>query len=65
MVAQLQGGAPVTDLAIDAAVGQRFQRLVEASANNGDNAVNAAVLRPEFGNTYWYYYFFVEGLKTN
>lgn len=65
MVAQLQGSAPVTDLAIDAAVGQRFQRLVEASANNGDNAVNAAVLRPEFGNTYWYYYFFVEGLKTN
>ena len=65
MVAQLQGGAPVNDLPIDPAIGQRFQRLVQASAQNGDNAANAIALRPEFGNTYWYYYFFVEGLKTN
>lgn len=65
MVAQLQGGAPVNDLPIDPAIGQRFQRLVQASARNGDNAANAIALRPEFGNTYWYYYFFVEGLKTN
>ena len=65
MVAQLQGGVPVPDLPIDPAVTQRFQRLVEASARMGDNAANAAALRTEFGNTYWYYYFFVEGLKTN
>lgn len=65
MVAQLQGGAPVSDLPIDPAIQQRFQRLVEASARMGDNAANAVALRPEFGNTYWYYYFFVEELKTN
>ena len=65
MVAQLQGGAPVSELPIDPAIGQRFQRLVQASAQNGDNAANAIALRPEFGTTYWYYYFFVEGLKTN
>ena len=65
MVAQLQGGSPVPHLPIDPAIQQRFQRLVEASARMGDNAANAAALRPEFGNTYWYYYFFVEGLKTN
>lgn len=65
MVTQLQGGAPVTDLPIDPAISQRFQRLVDASARMGDNAANAAALRPEFGNTFWYYYFFVEGLKTN
>ena len=65
MVAQLQGGAPVSDLPIDPAISQRFQRLVEASSRMGDNAANATILRPEFGNTYWYYYFFVEGLKTN
>ncbi len=65
MVAQLQGNAPVNHLPIDPAISQRFQRLVEASARLGDNAANAAALRPEFGNTYWYYYFFMEGLKTN
>ena len=66
MVAQLQGGSPLSDLSmIDSTVQQRFQRLVEASARMGDNAANAVALRPEFGNTYWYYYFFVEGLKTN
>lgn len=64
MVAQLQGGAPVSDLPIDPAISQHFQRLVEASSRMGDNAANATILRPEFGNTYWYYYFFVEGLKT-
>lgn len=65
MVAQLQGGAPVSNLPIDPVIGQRFQRLVETSSRMGDNAANAAALRPEYGNTYWYYYFFVEGLKTN
>ena len=65
MVAQLQGGAPVSDLPIDPTIQQRFQQLIAASARMGDNAANAAALRPEFGNTYWYYYFFVEGLKTN
>ena len=65
MVAQLQGGVSVADLPIDTAIGKRFQRLVQASAQGGDNAANGAFLRPEFGNTYWYYYFFVEGLKTN
>lgn len=64
MVAQLQG-APVGDLPIDPTIRQRFQQLVEASARMGDNAANASVLRPQFGNTYWYYYFFVDGLKTN
>ncbi|MCR5820690.1 MAG: DUF6057 family protein [Bacteroidaceae bacterium] len=65
MMSQLQGGAPVADLPIDPAVAQRFQRLVAASSRMGDNAANAALLRPEFGDSYWYYYFFVEGLKTN
>ena len=64
MVAQLQGGAPVPNLPIAPTIQQRFQRLVEASARMGDNAANAAALHPEFGTTYWYYYFFVEGLKT-
>lgn len=64
MVAQLQGGMDIDQLPIDPQVRQRFERLVEASAQMGDSSNNAYALRSEFGNTYWYYYFFVEGLKT-
>lgn len=64
MVAQLQGGADTSQLPISEEVRQRFSRLVEASARLGDSANNAYSLRPEFGDTYWYYYFFVEGMKT-
>ncbi len=66
MMAQLQGNSPLSDFSvIDPTIQQRFQRLVETSARMGDNTANATALRPEYGNTYWYYYFFVEGLKTN
>ena len=65
MVAQLQGGVDTAALPISDDVRQRFERLVEASARLGDNSSNAYSLRPEFGDTYWYYYFFVEGMKTN
>lgn len=64
MVAQLQGGADTSQLPISEEVRQRFSRLVEASVRLGDSASNAYSLRPEFGDTYWYYYFFVEGMKT-
>ena len=64
MVAQLQGGMDTAQLPIDPAVRQRFEQLVQASAQNGDNASNAYALRAAFGDTFWYYYFFVEGMKT-
>ncbi|MBQ8968427.1 MAG: hypothetical protein IJ064_01655 [Bacteroidaceae bacterium] len=65
MITQLQGGMETSQLPISDEVRQRFDRLVEASAQLGDDASNAYRLRPEFGDTYWYYYFFVEGMKTN
>lgn len=65
MVAQLQGGVDTSKLPVDNAIRERFAQLVEKSGQNGDNASNAYMLKPEFGDTYWYYYFFVEGLKTN
>ncbi len=65
MIAQLQGSAPTSEIPIEPAIGQRFQRLVEVSSRMGDNASNALALQSEYGDTYWYYYFFVEGLKTN
>ena len=65
MVAQLQSNMDTSQLPISDEVRQRFDRLVEASERLGDSASNAYSLRPEFGDTYWYYYFFVEGMKTN
>lgn len=66
LFAQLQGKLDViSPLPIDAGIRQSFNRFVEASAKNGDRQTNAAILRPEFGGTYWYYYFFVDGLKAN
>lgn len=63
LVAQLQG-YDSSRLPVDAGVRQRFARIVEASARLGDNAAAAEALRTEFGDTYWYYYFFVKGMKT-
>lgn len=65
MIAQLTGRKDLlTNIPIDADVSARFERLVTASAQNGDNDYNKIALKGEFGDTYWYYYFFVEGLKT-
>lgn len=65
MIAQLQGGIDISKLPFSNNVKARFQQLVEASSENGDNQQNASLLKPGFGDTYWYYYFFVEGMKTN
>ena len=66
MISQLSGGRiNVSSLPIDNEIRQSFNNLVQASAQNGDNNQNAQLLKPEFGGTYWYYYFFVNGLKTN
>lgn len=65
LFAQLQGRPDISHLPIDPGIRQSFERLIQASEQNGDSQSNAVTLRPEFGGTYWYYYFFVEGLKTH
>ena len=66
MIAQLQGHPELLqNVPIDGDIQARFERLVQASAEHGDDQnYNRTMLKPEFGDTYWYYYFFVEGLKT-
>ena len=67
LFARLQGGIDLTGVPLDSQLIQRFDALVEASAKGsakGDD-YNARALRPQFGDTYWYYYFFVTDLKTN
>lgn len=66
LIGQLSGGRIDTSLLpIDGEVRQEFNELIQASAQNGDDAANSQLLRPKFGGTYWYYYFFINGLKTN
>ena len=51
---------------IDPDVQQRFNTFMEMAQRNSANpeAVNAELFLPLFGDTYWYYYFFVNNLKT-
>ncbi|MCM1313694.1 MAG: DUF6057 family protein [Bacteroides sp.] len=64
---KLKPGVDISRLPIDEEVRKRFERLVEASANNSQfgDEYNRSVLRASYGDTYWYYYFFMTELKTN
>ncbi len=67
LFAYLQGNIDLSGVAIDSDVQKGFEALIaEATANSqyGDD-FNARRLRPAYGHTYWYYYFFVNNLKTN
>jgi len=67
LFAQLQGNVSLEGLAIDPAISSRFSQLVEASSQNSgmSDEYNAQVLKGDYGDTYWYYFFFTKGLKTN
>lgn len=51
---------------IDPEVSGEFSRFMEMARQNGNysDEHNRSVFAPEFGHTYWYYYFFVNNLKT-
>ena len=67
LFANLQGNIDLSQVNIAPDIKNSFDNLIaEANANSqyGDE-YNATRLRPLYGNTYWYYYFFTTGLKTN
>lgn len=65
LLGQLSGGrVDISSLPISKEVKMQFDELIQLSAQNGDDATNAQALFPKFGGTYWYYYFFINGLKT-
>jgi len=57
----------ISQLPIDESVKERFAQIIQQSSNYSSygDEYNAQALQPAFGDTYWYYYFFVKGLKTN
>ncbi len=67
LVAAFNENLDISFLPIDADIRSKFDRLVEASNKNSHlgEEYNRNSLYPQYGGTYWYYYFFVKGLKTN
>lgn len=67
LFATLQNNVDISQVNIDEDIKRQFDNLIaEANSNSqyGDS-YNAQRLRPLYGNTYWYYFFFTTGLKTN
>lgn len=62
----LQGQVSLDGLDLDPAICQRFDELTRLSNENSQmgDEYNAQALRGNFGDTYWYYFFFVRGIKT-
>lgn len=67
LFARLQGNVDLSQVPLDGDIQNRFEQLINESAQNSQmgDEYNARALRPAYGNTYWYYYFFTTGLKTN
>lgn len=42
---------------------EEFMKMAQTNANMSDE-YNLEAFKPRFGNTYWYYYFFINDLKT-
>lgn len=51
---------------IDQVTANRFARFMDMAQRYArySNEANRETFAPEFGDTYWYYYFFVNDLKT-
>lgn len=52
---------------IDDDVVSKFERFMEMAGRNArlSNEANLEYFKPEFGDTYWYYYFFINNLRTS
>jgi hypothetical protein len=63
----LERNVGISSLRFDQEVLKRFKILIKLSQQYSYMTQNrqAIMLRPKFGDTFWYYYFFVQGLKTS
>lgn len=63
----LEGKVDVSGLNFDSGIVDRFNELIRLSkefSSKGEEYCKVA-FAPSYGDTFWYYYFFVKGLKTN
>ncbi|MDR0505487.1 MAG: DUF6057 family protein [Dysgonamonadaceae bacterium] len=63
----LEGKIDASRLPLDKDVVEKFNRMVTMSKQyaNMPEEYNRKMFKPQFGNTFWYYYFFVTDIKTN
>lgn len=56
----------VSHIKFDQEVVDRFNQLLKMTEKyyNNSNEVNKKLFKPTFGDTYWYYYFFVKNIET-
>jgi len=62
----LEGKPDISRLPIDDMVHKKFEHFLALSnqfAHHSDD-FNKKVFKPQYGNTFWYYYFFVKDVKT-
>lgn len=66
MYSVLKGSDAFRQLKIDPSTEQEFSQFIEMVQANQSlpDARKAELFRPRFGHTYWYYYFFINNLKT-
>lgn len=66
MYSVLKGSDAFRQLKIDPSTEQEFSQFIEMVQANQSlpDARKAELFRPRYGHTYWYYYFFINNLKT-
>ncbi len=67
MYSYLEGKVDISGLPIDPDIMARFKELIRLSEEFSDKGEEycKVAFGPSYGNTFWYYYFFVKGLKTS
>jgi hypothetical protein len=67
LYAYLEGKIDASRLPLDREIVDKFNRMVAMSKQyaNMPEEYNRKAFKPQFGDTFWYYYFFVKDIKTN
>lgn len=63
MFSKMEKDVDISSVPIDSGVTERFNAMISAARANGNSdEVNKTALKPQFGDTYWYYFFFGNGV---
>jgi hypothetical protein len=67
LYAYLEGKVDISRLKLDKTVIDNFGQLLAMSKlhENKSDEFNKKTFKPQFGDTFWYYYFFIKDMKTN
>jgi hypothetical protein len=62
----LEGKPDISRIPIDGAVYKQFEQFLSLSSQSAHHSddLNKKIFKPKYGNTFWYYYFFIKDVKT-